>query len=229
MRKTRFLSTFVVFAALLLFANVANAGLVEVNGSKLITLHSNKNFPLSTTASGDYAFSSNKKSEVLASFKGYIPSNSMITFTYSSENSRPSLLGLEAVQAFGEYHYKDENNNMLLGAQNVLEVYNGIGSNISAEYKIGNQIVENPGLLFVTAQFVDNIQSQATVVIKNLSAGSLFFETSFLQFFSKYVGGTVNVHYEVSAVPLPAALPLFGLGLAGMAGVRSRRKAKKAL
>lgn len=40
--------------------------------------------------------------------------------------------------------------------------------------------------------------------------------------------GKIDGYFIVEAVPLPAALPLLGLGIAGLAGVRARKKAAKA-
>lgn len=72
----------------------------------------------------------------------------------------------------------------------------------------------------------------ARVVVTNLSAVAAAFDS---YFFRPAASGLplddthaiYGVAYEVAAVPLPAALPLFGLGLAGLAGY-SRRKKKAA-
>lgn len=47
-------------------------------------------------------------------------------------------------------------------------------------------------------------------------------------FLGTVAGSTAfDVSYVVSAVPVPAALPMFGLGLAALAGYRARKRAKK--
>lgn len=40
--------------------------------------------------------------------------------------------------------------------------------------------------------------------------------------------GAPDISYSVAAVPLPAALPLFGLGFAGLVGLRSRKRRSEA-
>ncbi|MFA6280299.1 MAG: VPLPA-CTERM sorting domain-containing protein [Bdellovibrionales bacterium] len=66
-----------------------------------------------------------------------------------------------------------------------------------------------------------------TLVISNLLDSTLSFSAGLA--LSPMFQGTVNTAYNaVSNVPLPAALPLFGLGLAGLAGYRAKKSKKEA-
>ncbi|MDD3183446.1 MAG: VPLPA-CTERM sorting domain-containing protein [Alphaproteobacteria bacterium] len=64
--------------------------------------------------------------------------------------------------------------------------------------------------------------TNGTASITNLSAELVSFKTTLIAFLNQYVG--LKVTWNVSSVPLPAALPLFGLGLASLAGYRLRKK-----
>ena len=76
-------------------------------------------------------------------------------------------------------------------------------------------------LVFASAQMTSAVSGMT--IIKNFSAGLANFSTQMLAFGA----GLVSIHYEVSAIPLPAALPMFGLGLLALAGVRKARKTAK--
>ena len=68
-----------------------------------------------------------------------------------------------------------------------------------------------------------------TVLISNLSLGDLDFST-YLKITDAAKLQNVGASWSSAAVvPLPAALPLFGLGLAGLAGYRRLKKSNKAV
>ena len=70
-----------------------------------------------------------------------------------------------------------------------------------------------------------NVSSNAgSLVVKNLSSSTLNF-SSYLWVMIKDVGAKIGYSYTVASVPLPAALPLFGSGLVGLAFVRRRKQA----
>lgn len=63
-----------------------------------------------------------------------------------------------------------------------------------------------------------------TAIIKNLSAAAIGIQI----LFSSFVKGVGSYSYawQTTTVPLPAALPLFGVGLASLAAVGARKKKK---
>lgn len=75
-----------------------------------------------------------------------------------------------------------------------------------------------------TSDFDKNV---FTLMISNLLDSTLSFSAGLV--FSPLFQGTVDTTYNaVSNVPLPAALPLFGLGLAGLAAYRAKKSKKEA-
>lgn len=146
---------------------------------------------------------------VASNISGSLPSNSMITFTYSfSGNVATGVLG-----AFGDYDYNTGTDSFSGYASSS----NLFGSN-SAGIKNGS--ASTP--LAVASAQIDYSNNTATAVIKNISSGTV----DYLNMFVGFISGNKNleVSYSVSAVPLPAALPLFLAGLAALMGFSHRRK-----
>ncbi len=83
-------------------------------------------------------------------------------------------------------------------------------------------------LAYVSAQFVGGDSSSANIVIKNLSDSAMSVMSSLGQLYAQGSIASLSVSYDVSAVPLPAALPMFGFGLLAMAGFRRKKKAELA-
>ena len=63
-------------------------------------------------------------------------------------------------------------------------------------------------------------------LVSGLAKGTYTLVVSGKDLKNSTVGATGNI--TVSAVPLPAALPMFGAGLAGLGALARRRKANKA-
>lgn len=147
---------------------------------------------------------------------GTIPSNSYITFTYYFSPSIPMSGSLQSLGAFSEtngvytYTYTSTSGGL-----------NGLLTSVSG-FPISFANVD-PSLMPVQAT-AD--LSTGTTRVTNLAAAEASFSTYFFGLMEGY--SLDKVRYAVSAVPLPAALPLFGLGLIGLAGY-SRHKRAKAL
>ncbi len=144
-----------------------------------------------------------------SSVSGTLQSHSMITFTYTLPSTMRSQLYSDTVR----YAYKD-GGHKYAGGYTALE-----RQNWSRSFHWG-RVDGSPStpLVFASAQMTS--PTSGVVIIKNFSAGLADFSAQLLAFGR----GLLNIHYEVSAIPLPAALPMFGLGLLALAGVRKARK-----
>lgn len=151
---------------------------------------------------------------VLSLITGSLPSNSMVTFTYNFAGTLTSSF----LTASGGYSYVDGSGSHM--GYTTANAPGGFG--FSASYDNATPVAP---LALSTAQITGS--NSASVIIKNLSAGALSYASAFMG----TVMGSKNftVAYSVSAVPVPAALPLFGLGLGALAFVRSRARRKQDL
>ena len=87
-------------------------------------------------------------------------------------------------------------------------------------------VSEPAGNYKVTKSFVTDGEGGVTtfsIIIANLMNNPLGFLSSI---YLPGYEGTVTTTYNTTAVPLPAALPLFGLGLIGLAGIKRLKKNK---
>ncbi|MGH1402763.1 MAG: VPLPA-CTERM sorting domain-containing protein [Alphaproteobacteria bacterium] len=146
---------------------------------------------------------------IVSQVAGTLPSNSMITFTYNfSGNIQAGVLG-----SFAEYDYTDGG-----------DTFTGFSSSSSlfGNSSVGTVNGSTSTPLAVASAQIDFSTNTATAVIKNVSSGTV----DFLNLFVGLVGGSQNLEiaYSVSAVPLPAALPLFLSGLAALMGISFRRR-----
>lgn len=156
---------------------------------------------------------------VYTSLSGYIPANSTITFTFNS-------LGFDTssgrVNASSTYFLEE---GRLQGSSSA--TYHVKDNEVITDTFAGSSIifgVPSAPVVLISAQVLQDMPSAASLVIQNLSGSVMPFLAEFMQV---YAGGSyprVDVHYEVNAVPLPAALPMFGLGIAAIAGARRRKK-----
>lgn len=145
---------------------------------------------------------------------GYIPPDSMITFTYNT------------VGAFG---------NAQLSAAGHLELLSD-GTTSSHSYystwwESGGYNLHVKGAPNSVTEFLDTSEmpvqafvkvAERKTVIKNFAAQAADFHS--IYYWPTGSATLSSVYYEVSAVPLPAALPLFGLALVGMAGYNRKKK-----
>ncbi len=146
---------------------------------------------------------------------GFIPANSKITFKYSLSGIAP---GASLLVSMGSYDYE-------LGGHR----YTGSATATSGSAPTGVGFVDGASsaqLVFASANLSPDLSGGITT-ITNLSKGLVNFTMQFIG--SLLPAGTTLASYSVSAVPLPAALPLFGFGLAGLAGVSRFRRSRKSV
>lgn len=168
----------------------------------------------SATVSG-FISSPTLGTNVVNQITGQLAQNSMVTFTYAFESA---LNPISILSAGGNYSY-----NTSEGLNTGLTTALSSGTAYSISQVQANTTSEP--LAFSSANIhADNMG--ATAVITNSSAGVL----NILSLFLGTVGaaGNYTVSYSVSQVPLPAALPLFGLGLGALALSRKRKNKKVA-
>lgn len=145
---------------------------------------------------------------------GSLAANTKITFTYTLTGLTDSTLLVD----FVNYNYKDG------GSTYTGTAYaNSDGKSIAYGYVDG---AKSTPLVAAEAGLTSADGTTGYTIIKNLSADLASFKTTITGILLS--SGLITATFKVEAIPLPAALPLFGLGLAGLAGVRARRKAKQA-
>ncbi|MCB1529592.1 MAG: hypothetical protein KDJ42_01130 [Alphaproteobacteria bacterium] len=208
MKTTTFLMIAVMAVAFSVNAKSAAAAVVDFSGSVVEMTPE----PLDIGQTGTITGGGGGGSSVLSIINGILPPSSMVSFSYSFAS--PITSGLLA--DFGAYFYNDG-----------FHDYAGWAADDSSS---GTPLSDGTtdgtfsgALAFASAQLTG--LTSGTAIIKNFSAGSLDFMAVFL---GTVAGSTAfDVSYVVSAVPVPAALPMFGLGLAALAGYRARKRAKK--
>lgn len=134
---------------------------------------------------------------------GSLNNNSKITFTYTFSPTSP----FEVLASLG-----------------------GVSStpNFASANSFGGSV--STGTVFATA----NISGlNGTTTITNVSGGVLGFQSifaGFLKLFANGSGGFVgHINYNVSAVPLPASVLMFGAAIAGMFGFTRFKQRKESL
>jgi hypothetical protein len=151
---------------------------------------------------------------------GILPVNKMITFTYTF--TPPPLSGdLNGLGAFSEIH----GINYFTSLSTSTVDMDGHTVTTTQRYKNGNPVGTPTGTFPIgTSALFDPISGIGKVTIINLADAAASFSSYFLGLLGS---GNVYTTAVVSTVPLPAALPLFGMGLIGLAGYGRRAKAKK--
>ncbi len=173
--------------------------------------------PLTIGQTGTITGASIVGDTVLNVISGTLPTGGMITFSYDFDG----LLGFgpSLLSATADYSYNN-------GGQ-LFEGYAAGVAGTSSGFSVAEGTVDgsaSTALAFASAELKTFGFNSGTTVIRNLSAGTLDFASTFLGVVTGAKSFTIT--YEVSAVPVPAALPMFGLSLMALAGYR-RRKSKK--
>lgn len=206
----------------------------------LIRYEINDGVTLNQGDSGDITFNSmtdiNEYEYDQLQIRASIPAHSKITFTYSSTGYKDYTttvyenLGMIALSANG-YAIPIELAPGELYLYNVEEkekvrATSGLIHSSQSIHILDHDGIPSPGeaLVFAGAQFDPDTVSSGTGYIINNTDASIEIRSVFEQYLLASGTGITELHYEVSPVPLPAALPLFGLGLAGLAGIRSKKK-----
>lgn len=143
---------------------------------------------------------------------GFLPSNTQITLNYT-------LNGLVdgTIQGYGSYNYNAGGNSFFGSA---LADSDGTSN---SEGTI-NGIASLP-LVATTADLALGDPTTGTITITNTSGSFASFQALFFGVLALIPPSSGSISYAVSAVPLPAALPLFGAMIAGLFGfARARRK-----
>lgn len=148
---------------------------------------------------------------------GFLPSNAKIVFSYTFTGLKDGVL-----LDYSSYNYNSGG-----------DVYAGSATGHSQDGNAAsgtiNGIASAP-LVFANANLtvVDPGTSTGTTTIINTSGAFAQFESLFFGLLSLSPLGVGSATYAVSAVPLPAALPMFAAALACLFGF-SRARRKKAL
>jgi hypothetical protein len=168
--------------------------------------------PLANGAAGAFSTGGPGGGPIFSSISGSLAPDSFITIDYSFGGN--ILFG--AMGSFGSYSYLD-------GGQLFSGTAGSIGGLGVSPMSFASGSIDgspSPALAFASAQITS--PNSATAVIQNLSAGVLEFSSIFAGLVSASSNFTAT--YSVSEVPVPAALPMFGLALAGLAGLRAKKK-----
>jgi hypothetical protein len=143
---------------------------------------------------------------------GTLPSNSMITFSYNFAGD----IDWGALLSGVGYSYTDAGHNY---AGYSIEIPPG-----PVSFSYGEVDGFPSTALAVASAQIDFSNNKASVIIKNFSSGVANYVSLFLG--SVLRNQDLEIAYAVSAVPLPAALPMFALGLGALVGLGARRKRK---
>ncbi len=142
-----------------------------------------------------------------------LPSQSAVTFSYNFSGDLKNGF----VAAGGRYSYE-------LGGDSY-KGYTAVLSNTplssSGSFVNGRPVTE--ALAFASADFDPNANT-ASVTITNLSDGFLDIASKLVAYVKYNKNYTVS--YSVTETPIPAALPMFAMGLAAVVGLRRRKQNK---
>ncbi len=201
-------SAFFAVLGLVLFTSFGAKAASIFSNNDLGTLSIGDSGPLNTVNVG-------KKSSVVHHMaEGYIPANSFITFSFTFSGVADK--GPYLLSGHGAYDYD-------MGDSFAGTVYTN--SNGGNDWKaFVNGLTSSEQLVFATSNLANDF-SGGSITFTNLSKGLMWFSTTFL---GKIANGFSSANWSVAAVPLPAALPLFGIGLLGLVGARRLRQNRKA-
>lgn len=174
--------------------------------------------PLSVGQYGTITGSGSFGNVVMSLITGSLPSNSMASFTYEFSG----LMTSSYLTSTSGYSFMD-GMTPNFGYTTAADTSVAPGSFSYSISYVG--ATPSATALAVSSAQIDTLQ-KATLVIKNLSGGALTFANTFI---GTLLGSTnFTVAYNISAVPVPAALPLFGLGLSALGAMRLRARRKNA-
>jgi hypothetical protein len=192
----------------LMAAGVSQASVIDFDGSMA---------DLGTVAAGQTGVITNNFSGSPAgSFEfgtgsdyGFLPTDTAITFTYTYSN-----MAAGSLNAYDSYHYTSGGS-----------VFSGSSSGTSSQAPVSvgytNGAASAP--LVLAAANLNSALTAGSTSFVNTSSGLAQFQSAFAGLFNS-TGRVVSVSYTVSAVPLPAALPMFATVLAGLAAFAAYRK-----
>ncbi len=212
------INTCVLAAGMILFSFVGTT-----NAAVVVTDSPFQNLGLLSVGQEDTLnIAKTKKKVAISQLSALLPSHSAITFTY---NFDANLLG-GVLGAGGYYDYIEGDEFLKMAAvggdhhQGFASALSNTPLNFAASSVNGMQL--DTALAYASAD-LDIKGNTATATIIN-SSGGLLDITSVL---FAYLGSNkkYTISYNVTETPLPAALPMFALGLCAVAGIRKRKKA----
>lgn len=148
----------------------------------------------------------------MSQIRALLPSHSAITFSYNFKGNLQSGM----LAAGGQYSY--------LEGGDLYEGYTAALSNSSLNFS-GSFVNGTPvgtALAYASAD-LDPKGNKASAMIMNMSGDFLDITSALFAF----IGGNKHytISYQVTETPIPAALPMFAMGLCAVAGMRKRKKA----
>ena len=206
------LSSLIAGTALLLFSSFSAASADEVN-------YSGSSVNMGQASVGQFGTISNiydalflLPPNVVGSGEtfGFLPHNAKITFSYTLDGLVDGQL-----QGYSTYDHH-------IGGDH----YQGSAlADSDGTYSSSGSINGSPSasLVMSTANLNLGDPSTGTVTITNTSGAFAAFQSLFFGVLNA-ANNSGSINYAVSAVPLPAALPMFAALLAGMFGFKNRRK-----
>ncbi len=147
-------------------------------------------------------------SQVKSSIRLLLPPNTAVTFTYGSPYSSITPERGGEVYAFGRYYYPN----------GTFSYAFGFSSGASAQ--------DPNGLAIVSAHINENGIGTTTIINRStyLLDGMSQVRTPWGYHYAHATGDGMEITYEVSSVPLPAALPMFGLALIALRRFFAKKK-----
>lgn len=163
---------------------------------------------MGTVSNGSASTSYSMDDTISATYYGLLPAMSKIVFTYDLGANATGLIDGIPTASLSSIGFKI-----------------GTADNAAATVIVGQPQAVSSDNLIVASAYLPSYSS-GTATITNLRSEAINFQTILTAWLKKAV--TLTVTTKVSSVPLPAALPLFGLGVASLAGLRARKKSKTA-
>jgi|GEM_PF-2754559 len=161
----------------------------------------------------DTIFGKSNGRSVISKINASLPSQSAVTFSY---NFKGGLRG-GALAIGGKYSYP------LGGDQHEGYAVAITTKPLSISGSTVNGVPVENALAYASAD-LDVSNNMASATIRNSSYGVLDIRSVIIAFLGKR--SAYSVSYEVTETPVPAALPMFAMGLCAVAGIRKRKNRK---